>query len=316
MGGLALLFPGQASQTVGMGVELRSCSAHARRLFQWADRITGLPITQLCDEGPLERLTETDVAQPAVVATSLAALVVLREKAGDALRPTAVAGHSVGELSAYVAAGVLEEEQGLRLVHLRSRAMAAACAEVDGTMAAVLGLDEETLRLICAEVSYPDSVVELANLNAPGQVVISGERGAVNRAVQRAKAAGARRVLFLNVGGPFHSTYMRPAAAALAGAVDAAPFRPARLPVIGNVTGREVRSLDELRAELSVQMYSPVRWTDSMRRLAELGCDRFLVLGPGEAVAGLARRTLPEARIAIFGSPADLAAALGVLRDT
>ena len=316
MGGLALLFPGQASQTVGMGVALRSCSAHARHLFQTVDRITGLPITQFCEEGPLDRLTDTEIAQPAVVATSLAALAVLREKMGGALKPIAAAGHSVGELSAYVAAGVLDEDQGLWLVHLRSQAMAGACAAVDGKMAAVLGLDEHRLRSICAEVSNPDSVVELANLNAPGQVVISGERRAVDRAVERAKAEGARRVLPLNVGGPFHSAYMRPAAAALAQGVDSARFRPAQLHVIGNVTARELGSLDELKEELQVQLYSPVRWTDSMRRLAELGCDRLLALGPGEAVAGMVKRTLPEARLATFGSPADLAAALGVLRDT
>jgi [acyl-carrier-protein] S-malonyltransferase len=299
-----------------MGVALRSCSAHARHLFQTVDRITGLPITQFCEEGPLDRLTDTEIAQPAVVATSLAALAVLREKMGGALKPIAAAGHSVGELSAYVVAGVLDEDQGLWLVHLRSQAMAGACAAVDGKMAAVLGLDEHRLRSICAEVSNPDSVVELANLNAPGQVVISGERRAVDRAVERAKAEGARRVLPLNVGGPFHSAYMRPAAAALAQGVDSARFRPAQLHVIGNVTARELGSLDELKEELQVQLYSPVRWTDSMRRLAELGCDRLLALGPGEAVAGMVKRTLPEARLATFGSPADLAAALGVLRDT
>jgi [acyl-carrier-protein] S-malonyltransferase len=194
--------------------------------------------------------------------------------------------------------------------------MAAACAAVDGTMAAILGLDEETLRSICSEVSHPDGVVELANLNAPGQLVISGERSAVNRAAERAKAEGARRVLPLNVGGPFHSTYMRPAAAALARAVDAAQLRPARVPIIGNVTARELRYTDELQEELSVQLYSPVRWADSIQRLAGLGCDRFLVLGPGEAVAGLVKRTLPEARIATFGSPADLDTARGVLRGS
>jgi [acyl-carrier-protein] S-malonyltransferase len=315
MSGLALLFPGQASQAVGMGVQLRSCSEHARRLFQWADQITALPITRYCEEGPLDRLTDTAVAQPAVVATSLAALAVLREKAGDLLRPIAAAGHSVGEISAYVAAEVLDEQQGLRLVHLRSQAMSAACAAVDGTMAAVLGLDEEILRSICAEVSHPSSEVELANLNAPGQVVISGERRAINHALERAKAAGARRVLPLNVGGPFHSTYMRPAAADFARGIDFEPLRTARVPVIGNVTARELRNPDELKLELEVQLYSPVRWTDSLRRLAELGCDRFLALGPGAAVEGMVKRTLSQARVATFGSPSDLGAALGVLRD-
>lgn len=314
MGGLALLFPGQASQAVGMGVDLRARSRQARDLFALADRVTGLPITRLCEEGPLEQLTATEAAQPAVVVTSLAALAVLRDELGEDPAPLAVAGHSVGELAAYVAAGALDAEAALRLVHERAQAMMAACAAVDGTMAAVLGLDEEPLRAACEAATQRDGSVEVANLNAPGQLVISGERRAVERAAERAKAAGARRVLPLVVGGPFHSAYMQPAAERLARAVAAAPLRDAQVPVVVNVTAREADRADDLRAELAAQVSAPVRWSDTLRRLAALGCDRFLEVGPGQVLAGLVKRTLPEARVASFGHPATLEPAAALVR--
>lgn len=315
MGKLALLFPGQASQAVGMGVDLSEASLAARRVYATADGVTGLSITALCASGPLERLTATEVAQPAVVATSLAALAVLREHAGDAASPAAVAGHSVGELAACAAAGALDVEQTLRLVHVRAQAMADACAAVDGTMAAVIGMDDAPLRAVCEEASGADGTVELANLNAPGQLVISGARVAVERAAALARQRGARRVLPLHVGGPFHSVYMRPAAEAMRQAVASAPFQPAVLPLVGNVDARALRSPDELRAELAAQVSAPVRWMDVLHTLAALGCDRFLEVGPGEVLAGLVRRTLPEARAASFGSMAGLEGALALVRD-
>lgn len=315
MSGLALLFPGQASQAVGMGAALRSRSEQARAIYDLADRVTGLPITRLCQEGPLERLTETDVAQPAVVATSLAALAVLRDVAGDALAPTGVAGHSVGELAAYAAAGVLSEEATLSLVHARAQAMAAACRASNGTMAAVIGLDEEPLRRVCEQASQADSVVALANLNAPGQLVISGDRAAIERAAAMAEEAGARRVLPLNVGGPFHSTYMQPAEDALRAALGRAALQPARVPVVANRDARPLQQVPELRAELAGQVTAPVRWSDTLQTLAEMGCDRFLEVGPGQVLVGLARRTLPGVRVASFGAPADLEAALPLVRD-
>src|SRR5919201_1343383 len=192
---LALLFPGQASQAVGMGSDLRQASPAARHLFDLADELTGLPITRLCAEGPLERLTDTEVAQPAVVVTSLAALRVLS-----------------AELDLY------------------APSMAAACRGVDGTMAAVIGLDEPALRAACEAASRDGSSVEVANLNAPGQLIVSGARDAIERVAEHAKAAGARRVLPLNVGGPFHSAYMRPAAEALAAAIAATEFRQPDVP--------------------------------------------------------------------------------------
>jgi [acyl-carrier-protein] S-malonyltransferase len=294
-----------------MGTDLQQRSAHARRLFRLADDITGLPITRLCAAGPLERLTDTDVAQPAVMTTSLAALAVLREEC--AVEVGAVAGHSVGELSAYVAAGVLDAPAALRLVQVRAQAMAAACASVDGSMAAVIGLDEAALRAACVSVSADGSIVEVANLNAPGQFVVSGERSALERLSEGARASGAKRVLPLTVGGPFHSVYMRPAADAVRDALAATPLRRADVPVVVNASAEATQEPEALRHELSVQVYSTVRWIDTLERLAALGCDRFLEVGPGTVLAGLVRRTLPRARVASFGAVADLAQASSLL---
>jgi len=294
-----------------MGVDLAADSADARRLFEAADAITGLPISRLCAEGPLEALTATEVAQPAVVVTSLAALAVLRAHAS--VDVGAVAGHSVGEYAAYVAAGVFDAEAALRLVHARAQAMAAACARVDGSMAAVIGLDETRLRAACASASQNGSSVEIANLNAPGNLIVSGARDALDRVSAAAKEAGARRVLPLNVGGPFHSVYMRPAADALARALDDATFREATVPVVVNATAEATRDVEGLKRELSVQVYSPVRWVETLERLAQMGCDRFLEVGPGNVLTGLVRRTLPDVRIANFGSMSDLGAAEAVL---
>jgi [acyl-carrier-protein] S-malonyltransferase len=312
---LALLFPGQASQVVGMGSDLRAHSAEARRLFELADRVTGLPISDLCANGPIERLTATEVAQPAVVTTSLAALAVLRAELGE-LRPAAVAGHSVGECVAYVAADALDLEAAIKFVHERAQAMAAACARVDGSMAAVIGLEEELLRLACVDASHNGSSVEVANLNAPGNLIVSGSRDALERVSSSAKTAGARRVLPLNVGGPFHSVYMRPAADALSQVLDDLEIRPAKLPVVLNATAERAQDASELRRELRVQVYSPVRWVQTLQRLSALGCDRFLEVGPGQILAGLVRRTLAGVKVASFGSLSDLAAAAALVAST
>ncbi len=287
-----------------MGTDLREQSLSAQRLFELADALTGQPISQLCAEGPLERLTQTEIAQPAVVVTSLAALAVLREQLE--LQPAAVAGHSVGEFAAYVAADVLEPEAALRLVQIRAQAMAEACMAVDGTMAAVIGLDDATVGAVCAEASQSDSTVEVANLNSPGQVVVSGARDAIDRLRQVVKGR-AGRVLALNVGGPFHSVYMRPAAETLAQALKETEFRAASVPVVLNSTVKATQDPDELRHELAVQLYSPVRWVETVQRLAVLGCDQFLEVGPGTVLSGLVRRTLPQANMASFGSRAQLA---------
>jgi [acyl-carrier-protein] S-malonyltransferase len=298
-----------------MGVELRASSPRARAIFDLADQVTGLPITALCEAGPLEELTATEVAQPALVATSLAALAVLREQLSGSLPVQAVAGHSVGEFAACVAAGALDEEQALRLVHVRAQAMASACREVDGTMLAILGLDPASLQSICEAASTFEGSVEVANLNAPGQLIISGDRRAVERAAEQARASGARRVLPLQVGGPFHSVYMRRAGESLRQALAQTPVRQPALPLIANVSAEPVQHPEDLIQELVTQVYSPVRWSDSLACLSAVGCDRFLELGPGTVIAGLVKRTLPQARVASFGAPADLDAARGVLAE-
>ena len=308
---VALLFPGQASQFVGMGADLRQSSMAARDVFADADQITGLPITDLCELGPVERLTETDVAQPAVVATSLAALTVLQEQVS--LPYEAVAGHSVGEIAAYVAAGVFDTRTALELVRIRAEAMAAACQATDGTMAAVIGLDVDLLRSACEAASCDGSSVEVANLNAPGQLIVSGARAAIERLGELARTAGARRVLPLNVGGPFHSVYMRSAAEPLVQALGALELQTPTVPVVLNASAEASTDAHALRQELAVQVYSPVRWIETLQRLAQMGCDRFLEVGPGTVLAGMVKRTLPSARVASFGALADLEAACALL---
>ncbi len=290
-----------------MGTDLIAEFPEARRLYELADAVTGLPITQLCAEGPIERLTQTDVAQPAVVVTSLAALAVLRSQLK--LDFVAVAGHSVGEYAACVAADVFDAETCLKLVNVRARAMAEACSRVNGSMAAVIGLDEEPLRAACLTATSNGSSVEIANMNAPGNLIVSGARDALQRLETGARAAGARRVLPLNVGGPFHSVYMRPAADALARALHEVDFARASVPVIANNTAQPLPDPDAFRDELSVQVYSPVRWIETLRTLAQMGCDRFLEVGPGNVLAGLVKRTLPDAKVASFGALGDLDAA-------
>jgi [acyl-carrier-protein] S-malonyltransferase len=299
-----------------MGIDLRGANRRAAELFDLADQITGLEISRICAEGPLERLTRTDVAQPAVVAHSLAALAVLEAEIGAGWQLAAVAGHSVGELAAYVAGGALDAASALRVVHVRAQAMAEACRQVDGGMVAVMGLDEQNVRRVCQSVTAEgDGTVELANINAPGQLVISGQKSALQRASDQVKSAGARRVIPLNVGGPFHSVYMRPATEALEHALAEIQLQPAKVPIVANATAEVITHPEALERELAVQVASPVRWTESLHRLAELGCDRFLEVGPGQVLAGLAKRTLPDACVASFGGLGDVPAARSLLLD-
>jgi len=291
-----------------MGTTLRQASRAADDLFQLAEAITGLPLRTLCDEGPLSELTRTSIAQIAVVVVSLAAAAHLTEVLGRKPEAPAVAGHSVGELAAYCWAGVLDAETTLRLVHARGQLMERDAAQLDGTMVAVLNLDAEALRRICAEASAKtDAGVEVANLNAPGQVVLSGDRAAIAAASELATTAGARRVIPLTVGGPFHSHYMEPAARNFQDVVARAAFHEPVTPVVLNTTAAATTDVDTLRAELSVQITSPVRWEDTLHTLAKMGCSTFIELGPGQVLTGLIRRTLPDARAVAAGDPAAVA---------
>lgn len=316
---VALLCPGQASQYVGMGADLRRLSPRAAALFASAERRLGLPLAEVCERGPEERLMATEFAQPAVVATSLAAWTVLQEAfaaAGLAPAPAFAAGHSVGELAALAVAGALTADDALDLVATRARAMAAACARVDGTMAAVIGLDPDRLVAICEQASAETGAsVQVANLNAPDQTVISGERGAVARAGELARAAGARRVLPLKVGGPFHSVYMQPAIAPFGEHAERVAFRTPACPVVQNVTARPVTDPVALRRNLVAQLAAPVRWVETLQFLAAAGCDRFLEVGPGQVLSGLVRRTLPGATTLNVQDEASLQATVAALRS-
>jgi [acyl-carrier-protein] S-malonyltransferase len=313
---LALLFPGQGTQEVGMGTALRNGSARARQLIDLAEQATGLPIGECCAGGPVEELTRTHVAQVAVVVTSLAAAAHLEELLGQRPPVVAVAGHSVGELTAICWAGALDSRATLRLVGERGRLMERDSAASDGTMVAVLGLDASQLEPICEQASrQAGETVQVANLNAPGQVVLSGHRAAIAVAADLARGAGARRVLALQVGGPFHSRYMEAAAADFCGAVWQTEISDPQPPVVLNTTGRAATTATEIRDELCSQVCRAVRWEDSLHTLHAMGCRTFLELGPGQVLTGMVRRTLPDVDAFAAGDPDALQAAVAAIAD-
>lgn len=275
----AYVFPGQGAQFSGMGKELYEQSPAARELFDKADQILGFEISKIMFEGSDEELRQTKVTQPAVFLHSVAAAVAL----GDEFRPDMVAGHSLGELSALVAAGALDFEAGLRLVYARAMAMQKACEAVPSTMAAVLGLPDEVVEQVCEPI---DGVVA-ANYNCPGQVVISGTCEAVKEASEKAKQAGAKRALPLAVGGGFHSPCMAPAREELRVAIEQTIFHTPRCPIYQNVDAAPHTSPEEIKANLIAQLTSPVRWTQSVRRMAADGATEFVELGPGRVLTGL-----------------------------
>lgn len=316
---IGLLFPGQASQYVGMGQDLKALGPEIAQIFALADSATGLPISRVCAEGPESTLTETEYAQPAVVAVSIAAFLVFRQQALSRLPSLPVAycaGHSVGEFSALVAAGALDPGAALDLVARRAALMGEACRETDGAMAAVFGLDEVVLMGICGEaLGATGQVVEIANLNSPDQVVISGHRNAVSYASERALAAGAKRVIPLKVAGAFHSDYMRSAAARFSPFVQAAPMRPPAVPVVLNRTATPSTDVQEIRDELVTQLFSPVHWSESLDYMARHGCDTLIELGPGQVLSGLARRTVRGVRTLNIQDRASLEATLEALQE-
>lgn len=313
---LALLFPGQGSQEVGMGVALREASSGADAVFRLADEVSGLPIGDLCARGPQETLTRTDVAQTAIVATSLAAAAALQDFLGDQMPASAVAGHSVGELAAMCSAGALDVETTLRLVFERGRLMLRDSQATDGTMVAVLGLDASELEDVCSVASaHTGATVQVANLNAPGQVVLSGDRAAIGVASELALQAGARRVIPLPVGGPFHSRYMEAAARDFARLAAEAHVRRARVPIVLNTSAEPAIEPDLLRAELWTQIGRPVQWARSVWTLDQLGCQEFLELGPGRVLTGLVRRILPDSNAAAAGTPEGLKEIVSRWRD-
>jgi [acyl-carrier-protein] S-malonyltransferase len=305
---LAFLFPGQGAQRVGMGHALALAHAEARATFETADRLLGFPLSRLCWEGPLAELTRSVNAQPALLTHSVAAW---RLAAAAGLAPRWVAGHSLGEYSACVAAGAIEFEDALRLTRRRGELMSEAGRERPGTMAAILGLAAAEVEAVCREAAGAGVVVP-ANYNAPGQVVVSGEPEAVERACAIARERGARRAVRLEVSGAFHSPLMGAAARGLEQALAAVPIRDARCPIVANVTGSPVEKAGEIRAALAAQLLGAVRWEATVRFLLGRGA-AFVELGTGAVLRGLLRGTDRQAACWNVDDPESLRAAVAGL---
>lgn len=289
---VGLLFPGQGSQHVGMGQRVHQLSEAARRIFVQAEEILGLPLRRLCFEGPAEELADTANAQPAILTVSLAYLEALRERLrelGTSLQPSMVAGHSLGEFTALVAAKALHFEDALRLVRERGRLMREVSQERPGGMAAVIGLERDALEEVCREASELGLVV-VANDNSPGQLVISGEEQALQRAMKLAQRRGAKRVVRLGVTVASHSPLMERVVHALAEMLARIPVREPEIPIMANVTGRILSTVEEIRRELACQVAQPVQWTTSVREMTNRGVTTFLEVGPGQVLTGLVKK--------------------------
>lgn len=295
----AYIFPGQGSQFKGMGFDLyKNGPAAVKKLFEQADRILGFDLTKIMFEGTDEELKQTNVTQPAIFLHSVALAKTVDDFSTDNFAVSMVAGHSLGEFSALVAAGALSFEDGLRLVSQRAEAMQRACEIAPSTMAAVLGLDDITIERICAEMMAGGEVVVAANYNCPGQVVISGSIEGVRLAGEKLKEAGAKRVLLLPVGGAFHSPLMEPAREELAEAIADTPFSVPRCPIYQNVTARPATAIQTIKSNLISQLTAPVRWTQSVEAMTTDGATLFVECGPGKVLQGLVKKIAPSVEVA------------------
>ncbi len=302
---IAVLFAGQGAQKVGMGKSLYEASVSARALYDEADRTLGWRLTQISFEGPEAALTETKVCQPALFVHGLALLAALRETGKvPAGEPVAALGLSLGEVTAYTAAGVVDFATGLKIVAERGRLMQAACERTTGGMAAVIGEERTRVAELCREFD-----IEAANFNAPGQIIVSGEKARIEAALQACKERGWKRVMALNVAGAYHSRLMEPARAAFAAFLDPIAFAEPALTVFTNTTGRVVRTPADIKAALVKQVVSSVLWEDCMRSASATGITQFWELGPGGVLAGLARRTEKTWAVKSFSEFADVASA-------
>ena len=329
---VAFLFPGQGSQAVGMGADIFAASAAAKHVFTVFDDALGFPLSTLCFDGPENTLRSTINAQPAIVAVSLAYLAAFQEALSPQtsswstpLAPAYTAGHSVGEFSALVAAGAIDVAGVARLVRERGRLMHDEEVACPGGMAAIIGMDEQPLEAICQQVrqrapehagAHPGmGQVVLANYNAPGQIVISGEQQALEAVGALAKERGAKRVMPLAVSGAFHAPVMQPAIAPLANALAAADMHNASIPIVANITAEPLTDADSLRNELAQQIAAPVQWLGSIEYLRNVGITTFFEIGPGQALAGMIRRIVRGATIINVGSTGDIEKAVALVHD-
>ncbi len=331
---VAFLFPGQGSQTVGMGADIFETSPAARRVFESADEALGIALSDLCFHGPDDVLRETINAQPAIVTVSLALLAALQEALNERtaswsspLAPSFTAGHSVGEYAALVVSGAMQLKDALPLVRERGRLMHHEGTVCPGGMAAVIGMDEGSLEAVCQEAiaqsvtnlpkdAHPgQGRVIIANFNAPGQIVISGERGALSVAMELAKARGAKRVIPLPVSGAFHSPVMQPAAAGLAQAIEQTEVHDATIPLIGNIHALPLTEAQALREELAQQIAASVQWIRTIEYLVGVGVTTFLEIGPGQTLAGMVKRIAKGVTTLNISSAADIEKTVGVIRE-
>lgn len=304
----ALLFPGQGSQRVGMGRDLAHAHEIARRTYEEADSALGFSISKLCFEGPEDELTLTKYTQPAILTTSIAVFRVLLEKG---LRFDIVAGHSLGEWSALVAAGAISLKDAVKLTHLRGTFMQEAVPVGQGSMAALMGLDLEKVRAVCERASQNGEVVEPANLNGGGQIVISGHTNAVDRAIPDAKASGAKIAKKLTVSAPFHCSMMKPAAEKLAAAMADLLVNSPTVPVVANVTAEPTTDANRIKELLVQQVTAPVRWEESIQNVAKLGVTKAYELGSGAVLKGLVKRIADSIDVTTIGEPHEVAAFTG-----
>jgi len=296
---IAFVFPGQGAQAVGMGKDAYDSIEAAQSVYDRADEVLGFSLSELIFEGPDTELKKTVNTQPALLTTSVAYYEALKSKG---ITPDFVAGHSLGEYSALVVAGVLSFDDAVAIVRARGQYMEEAVPNGQGAMAAVLGLERDALAALCALVSAEAGVVELANVNCPGQIVVSGSKEGVDGIVARGKEAGAKRVLPLEVSGPFHSSLMKPAAAKLGDTLASVVMKDASVPVIANVTAQSVTEAEEIRKLLVEQVFSPVLWEDSVRYLIDQGVDTFIEIGSGSVLAGLIKKIDKSVRIVSVNS--------------
>ncbi|SRR6056297_71112 len=311
---LAFVFPGQGAQTIGMGRDLAEAYPQSRAVFETVDEALGEKLSQIIWEGDIDTLTLTRNAQPALMATSMAAMAALEAEGVDVTAAAYVAGHSLGEYSALCAAGALDLADTARLLRVRGDAMQAAVPQGEGAMAAILGLDVDTVSRIAAEAAG-DQVCAAANDNDPAQVVVSGHRDAVTRAIEIAKEAGARRAVLLPVSAPFHCALMQPAADAMAEALSHVDIKAPAVPLVANVTARSESAPAAIREQLVAQVTGRVRWRESIAWMARDGVTEIWEIGAGKALSGMARRIDKSLEARAVGGPGDVVAAAATLLD-